>query len=328
MSRSTDTSSDKSSATRAQAHPNIALIKYWGKSDTLVNLPSAPSLSITLDTLVTETSVTSASGNSDEVWLDGEKTIDLKIAGWLVDLRQRFGLPPLEIHSTNNFPTASGLASSASGFAALITAINVHFELGLDNNQCSIWARRASASAARSMQGDWATLSGPHWHVESLEANWPMRVIVAITDATRKAVSSSVGMAQSKDTSPYYPAWVETTTKDFATATDLVAEQNFAGLAELAEHSCLKMHGLMMSTQPGLLYWKPATLAVIHAIRELRADGVPVFFTVDAGPQVKAVCLPEAATAVEEKLAGIEGVQQTLNVGLGPGAQIVNATTP
>lgn len=310
--------------TTAQAHPNIALIKYWGKSDTLVNLPSAPSLSITLDTLVTETTVSTASGQNDEVWLDGEKTIDLKIAGWLVDLRHRFDVPMLEIHSTNNFPTASGLASSASGFAALITAINAHCELGLDNNQCSIWARRASASAARSMQGDWATLAGPHWHVNSIEADWPLRVVVAITDPTRKAVASSVGMAQSKDTSPYYPAWVETTTQDFDAATKHIAAHDFAGLAALAEHSCLKMHGLMLSTQPGLLYWKPATLALIHAIRELRADGVPVFFTVDAGPQVKAICLPEAAATVEQKLASIEGVQQTLNVGLGPGAHLVD----
>ena len=193
-----------SQGTRAQAHPNIALIKYWGKSDTLVNLPSAPSLSITLDTLVTQTRVTNANGATDQVWLDGEETIDLKIAGWLVDLRQRFDIPPLEIHSSNNFPTASGLASSASGFAALMTAINGHCELGLDNNQCSIWARRASASAARSMQGGWASLAGPHWHVDSLDADWPVRVIVAITDASRKSVSSSVGMNQSKDTSPWW----------------------------------------------------------------------------------------------------------------------------
>lgn len=315
-----------SDSTTAQAHPNIALIKYWGKSDTLVNLPSAPSLSITLDTLVTETTVTNASGATDVVWLDGEQTIDLKIAGWLVDLRQRFDIPPLEIHSSNNFPTASGLASSASGFAALITAINTHCSLGLDNNQCSIWARRASASAARSMQGGWASLAGPHWHVDSIDSDWSMRVIVAITDSQRKSVSSSVGMAQTKDTSPYYPAWVETTNQDFAQALGLVEAQDFAGLAELAEHSCLKMHGVMLSSQPGLIYWKPATLAVIHAIRELRADGLPVFFTIDAGPQVKAICLPEAAEAVEQKLKSIEGVQKTLNVGLGPGARLASRT--
>lgn len=315
-----------SDSTTAQAHPNIALIKYWGKSDTLVNLPSAPSLSITLDTLVTETTVTNTSGATDVVWLDGEQTIDLKIAGWLVDLRQRFDIPPLEIHSSNNFPTASGLASSASGFAALITAINTHCSLGLDNNQCSIWARRASASAARSMQGGWASLAGPHWHVDSIDSDWSMRVIVAITDSQRKSVSSSVGMAQTKDTSPYYPAWVETTNQDFAQALGLVEAQDFAGLAELAEHSCLKMHGVMLSSQPGLIYWKPATLAVIHAIRELRADGLPVFFTIDAGPQVKAICLPEAAEAVEQKLKSIEGVQKTLNVGLGPGARLASRT--
>jgi diphosphomevalonate decarboxylase len=101
-----------------------------------------------------------------------------------------------------------------------------------------------------------------------------------------------------------------------------VARGDFAALAEVAEHSCLKMHGLMMATRPGLLYWNGATLDCLHRIRGLRSDGVDVFFTVDAGPQVKAVCLPGSADAVAQALQEVSGVSQVLRSGLGQGAWV------
>ena len=309
--------------THAQAHPNIALVKYWGKADVRVNIPATPSLSITLDTLASRTSVRNAQHNNDEISLNGEPSHDLKILNWLTQLRQQFDIPPLQISSKNNFPTASGLASSASGFAALITAINQHCALNLDVNQRSIWARRASASAARSIHGGWTSLAGPQWYGQPLESNWAVNVVVAITDRAPKTVASSVGMTASRDQSAFYPAWVDSTADDYLAGQTAVADQDFAALADIAEHSCLKMHGLMLSTGPGLMYWNPATLAALHAIRSLRAEGHAVFFTVDAGPQVKAVCLPEAATLVERTLTDIEGVHQTIRVGLGDGAQLI-----
>ena len=120
--------------------------------------------------------------------------------------------------------------------------------------------------------------------------------------------------------SPYYPAWLSSTHTDFEAAVELVRARDFTAIAELAEHSCLKMHGLMLSTRPGLLYWNAATTTCLHRIRELRADGVPVFFTVDAGPQVKAICAPEAAAAVATALGEVPGVIEILEAGLGRGA--------
>ena len=310
--------------TTAEAHPNIALVKYWGKHDVARNVPATPSLSITLDTLKTTTQVTATTG-TDKLYRDNKETHDSKVIDYLNLLRTSHDIGHLEIHTQNNFPTAAGLASSASGFAALITAINTECELGLSSGELSALARRASGSAARSIFGGFVALNGPDWQARTLlePDRWPLRTVVAITTAARKRTSSSVGMELSKSTSPYYPAWVSSTHADFQEGEALVARQDFAGLAALAEFSCLKMHGLMLSTNPGLLYWNAATMACIHKVRELRQAGLPVFFTVDAGPQVKAVCLPEAQGDVSSALSAIGGVQKVLLAGLGSGARIV-----
>lgn len=311
--------------TTATAHPNIALVKYWGKADAPGNIPATPSLSITLDGFRTRTSVTlRPDGGPDRIQINGEPKQDDKISVWLADLRSAFTIPPLTIDSDNNFPTASGLASSASGFAALICAINGACDLGLGAAAQSEWARRASASAARSVFEGFATLSGPEWQAQALApaAHWPLQVVVAITSTASKATSSSVGMQASKATSPYFEAWTKQTPLDYVAAQNAIKSKDFAALATIAEQSCLNMHALMLSTSPPLIYWQPATLACIHAVHELRADGVPVFFTIDAGPQLKAVCLPQAAAQVEDRLSAIAGVLQTHQLGLGPGSAI------
>jgi len=305
--------------TVARAHPNIALIKYWGKAEGPGNVPATPSLSITLDTLSTRTAVSTT--NRDSFELNGQPQQDTKLAACLADLRAQHDVPPLAIRSSNNFPTAAGLASSASGFAALVTAIDAHCGLGMDAATRSVFARRASGSAARSIHGGFVALEGPAWAAEPLlaPAAWPLRVIIAITAAGPKAVPSSAGMRLSAQ-SPFFPAWVSSTREDYQAARSLVATRDFAALAQLAEHSCLKMHGLMLSSRPGLLYWNSASIACLHRIVELRAAGVPVFFTVDAGPQIKAICLPHASTDVARALAVVPGVMEIIETGLGGGA--------
>lgn len=312
-------------STTACAHPNIALIKYWGKQAGAGNLPASPSLSITLDDLTTTTSVDEA--KQDQILLNGEPTSDSKILGFLHTLRQRYAVPSLRIETHNNFPTAAGLASSASGFAALITAIDAHCELGMSDTVRSSFARQASGSAARSIFGGFVGLCGPDWVAQPVLgcADWPLKVVIAITDEGRKPVSSTEGMRAAEATSPYFPAWVSSTTADYQAALAQVASRDFPALAELAEASCLKMHALMLSTRPPMIYWRPATLACIDVVRTLRASGTAVFFTIDAGPQLKAVCLPEAADAVERTLSTVAGVLSTRVVGLGGGARIVSA---
>jgi diphosphomevalonate decarboxylase len=311
--------------TTARAHPNIALIKYWGKQAGPGNVPAAPSLSITLDELCSTTEV--ADGDEDRIILNGTLADDPKITACLARLRAEFDIPPLNIRTENNFPTAAGLASSASGFAALITAIDAHCRLGLSDRQRSVHARQASGSAARSIYGGFVGLSDPEWCAEPLlePGDWPLRVVIAITDEARKTVSSSVGMQRSEQTSPYYPAWVRTTRDDYHHALKALEARDFGALIDLAESSCLKMHAVMQSSQPAMLYWRPATLACIHAIRDLRGSGEQVLFTIDAGPQVKAVCTPDSADRVASTLAAVPGVLSIRTVGLGAGAQLIDA---
>ncbi len=304
----------------AIAHPNIALIKYWGKQPRDGNYPVTPNLSITLSELATTTTV--EDHDTDELWLDGSRTQDSKVMNFLAALRNQHPFGPIKISTHNNFPTGAGLASSASGFAALITAIDDYANLSLSPTQRSRWARQGSASAARSIFSGFVGMAPPDWDAYSIAPpeHWPLNTVVAVTSSKRKLVSSTDGMQQSKLTSPYFDTWVQTSHADYAQALNTIAEKNFASLAELAELSCLKMHSVMLTTRPTLAYWNPASVACMERIRNLRSDGVPVFFTMDAGPQVKAICEPAATEQVANALRELPGVQQILSCAMGPAA--------
>ena len=308
----------------AVAHPNIALVKYWGKQDGPGNLPATPSLSITVAGLGTTTRVEAA--DCDSLSINGETRRDPKVDSLLHAMRAAFDLPSVAIVTRNDFPTGAGLASSASGFAALVTALDGTFDLGLSPGERSAWARQGSASAARSIFGGFATLAAGdgQWIGAELLARdaWPLEVVIAVTDDTPKPVSSSAGMARSRSTSPFYDGWCLSTEADFETARRAVAERDFESLAEVAEHSCLKLHALMLSSRPPLLYWNGATVAAIETVRRLRNAGTPVFYTIDAGPQVKAVCAPGHGGPVAAILAKLPGVLRVLRGGLGDGARL------
>ena len=310
----------------AVAHPNIALVKYWGKQLAATNTPETASLSITLDTLKTTTTVAERSG-SDRIVVNGEAVRDAKIQQFLDLLRENFAIPPLAVETANNFPTASGLASSASGMAALVTAIDGAMDLGLSLEERSRWARRGSASAARSVAGGFSVLAAANgWATQPLLApgEWPLNVVIAVTSRERKAVGSTEGMELSRKTSPFYGSWIESNARDFDRAIEAVGRRDFAALASIAEASCLAMHAVMLTTAPPLLYWNAGTLEGIRQVWALRENGVGVFFTIDAGPQVKAVCLPGDTEKVRLALAGLPGVKDIHVTGLGPGAICVS----
>ena len=306
----------------AIAHPNIAIIKYWGKQVRDGNYPATPNLSITLSELTTTTTV--EAHDADELWLEGERSQDQKVQTFVNALRHQFPFEPLKITTHNNFPTGAGLASSASGFAALITAIDVFAGLSLSVSEKSRWARQGSASAARSLYSGFVGMAPPDWDAERIATpdHWPLNTVVAITNKSRKAVSSTEGMQLSRHTSPVFDTWVSSSQADYTRALSAVADRDFDLLAELAELSCLKMHSVMLTTHPTLAYWNPASVACMECIRNLRADGVPVFFTIDAGPQVKAICEPAAAAQVADALQAIPGVQQTLSCAMGAAAHV------
>lgn len=314
----------------AIAHPNVALIKYWGKRATAGNLPATGSLSLVLGGLTTETLVRFEAGRQgDSVLLDGREDAETsaRVSACLDLLRREAGVQDgAVVESRNDFPTGAGLASSASGFAALVVAAARALDLRLPAARLAEIARTGSGSAPRSLSGGIVLLKNQAATTVCTQlmapADWPLEIVVAVTATGQKAISSRQGMALSEQTSPYYPAWVETHAGDLETGIAAVAKRDFPALADLAEYNCLKMHAVMLSTRPPLIYWTPATLACLQRVRELRAAGVPVFFTIDAGPQLKAVCLPEAASDVAAALAAIDGVRNVLRSPLGAGARL------
>ena len=314
----------------AVAHPNVALIKYWGKRARAGNLPATGSLSLVMGGLATETRVQFDAGfRGDRVLLDGRENADTtaRVTACLDQLRQEAGVSyGALVESRNDFPTGAGLASSASGFAALVTAGAGALGLHLAPQRLVEIARLGSGSAPRSLLGGIVLLTNRQDTTVCEQvvapADWPLEIVVAVTTSGPKATSSREGMAQSEKTSPFYDDWVSTHAHDLDAGLAAVRAREFEVLAEIAEHNCLKMHAVMMTTRPPLLYWTPATLACLHRIRELRSAGVPVFFTIDAGPQVKAICLPGAAGDVAAALGTVPGVLRILRSPLGEGARL------
>ena len=314
----------------ARAYSNIALVKYWGKRDAALNIPAVGSISVTLDALNTDTRVTFRSDLAeDEFWLDGRQGDATRVSRMLNLVRQRARSKlRAVVSSTNNFPTGAGLASSASGFAALAVAATGAAGLLYGKRELSILARHGSGSAARSIFGGYAEMhagleaNGSDSYAEELLTgdDWPLSVVVAITEHGEKPINSTIGMGESAISSPFYAAWVDTAGRDLADMRAAINARDFTRLGELAEYNCLKLHALMLSTRPALIYWNAATVAAMHAVRGLRADGLPVYFTIDAGPQLKALCLPGDAPVVKAALADIPGVHEVRMSTLGPGA--------
>lgn len=224
---------------------------------------------------------------------------------------------------------AAGLASSAAGFAALTVAADKLFSLNLSRTRLARLAGRASGSAARSLYGGFVRLdkaSRPESDIEVQQIatadHWPLKVVIAITSEEQKPMSSGAAMRLSASSSPFYSAWCDSQAGDIKAAEQAVADRDFEKLADLAEFNCLKMHAVAMAARPGILYWRGATVEAIHRIKALRAAGTACFFTIDAGPQVKAICQQPDLDMVREALEDIPGVTRTLSVGLGEGATL------
>ncbi|MEM6511717.1 MAG: diphosphomevalonate decarboxylase [Pseudomonadota bacterium] len=310
----------------AIAQPNIALIKYWGKRDPSLNLPAVGSISITLSDLYTRMSVEFVD-DADSLQLNGERNLKLlPRLSQALDIALGQQRPGARIASDCNFPIAAGLASSASSFAALVVAAAEARALELDTSALANLAGRASGSAARSLYGGFVELSNDDDRVvvETLldAEDWPLEVIVAVTATGPKPTGSTEAMEISRRTSPFYERWVSDQPDDLAAARNAIAARDFRSLGAITEHNCLKMHSVMWSSRPPIVYWNDATLACLQTIRGLQADGVDVFFTIDAGPQVKAVCAPDAVADVHAALGNTDGVRELLHTGLGDGARL------
>lgn len=322
----------------ALAHPNFALSKYWGKRSGAGNFPAVPSLSVTVAGLVTRTEVRFDRALSDDRVVIGgqeargvarERVVELldRVRGAAGEGRRA------EVLSDNDFPTASGLASSASGFAALAVAAVRAVGLDWDSSRVSDLARRSSGSASRSIFGGFVELHAGAVggresdilaaHPIAAADHMPLVVVLAITSDECKLIASRDGMRQTMERSPYARAWLEEAPRLHLRLREALLVRDFAGVGELTEASALAMHASAIAA--GVVYWNGGTLAALQTVRTLRGSGIAAYATIDAGPHVKVLARPEEAQRVRSSLEATRGILRAMVAGVGQAARLVDA---
>lgn len=318
---------------KARAYTNIALIKYWGKRDDALILPMNSSLSLTLDAFYTETTVTFNDAlESDQFYLNEtlQNPEQTKKTSMFLDLvREKSGIQaPALIESINHVPTAAGLASSASGFAALAGAASVASGLDLSPIDLSRLARRGSGSATRSIYGgfvEWQMGTNDldsHGVPVATADNLDLAMLFVVVNQKEKVVSSREGMKRTVATSPFYKGWLESTAKDLVVAKEAIAQGDFQKLGEVTESNGLKMHGTMLGAVPPFSYWEADTIKAMQTVTMLRQSGIPCYFTMDAGPNVKVLCQKQDLVAIQAKFKEIFAESQLIVAYPGPAIQL------
>jgi len=297
----------------AFAPANIALCKYWGKRDRDLNLPVNSSLSISLGKLGTHTVVKFAK-TADRIFLNGKaapKDFAARISNFL-DLFRADG-QFFEVRTKNNIPTAAGLASSASGFAALVKALDQLFGWGFNPRELSMLARLGSGSATRSLYDGFAVwhagvrADGMDSYAEGFSKPWKnLRLGILEVSNVRKKTGSTDGMNHTVETSELYEAWPAQADCDFDELRTAVAVQDFPMLGKTAENNALAMHATMLAAWPPLCYWKPQSLAMMQKVWQAREEGLELYFTIDAGPNLKLLFLKENQAAVKALFPNVQ----------------------
>jgi diphosphomevalonate decarboxylase len=309
-------------AATAIAHPNIALIKYWGDRIPELHIPANGSISMSLRGLHTQTDVAFDSFlRQDEFSLNdnavyGEPLV--RVSQLLDRVRKLAGIAThARVDSRNNFPVAAGLASSASGFAALSLAASTAAGLHLVESELSRLARTGSGSACRSVPAGFVEWQPGQDDRDSYAFSiappnhWDLVDCIALVSQERKSTSSSIGHALA-DTSPLQHDRIVDAPRRLSLCREAILERDFDKLAKVVELDSNLMHAVMITSTPPLIYWQPATLTILHAVHKWRWDGMQVCYTIDAGPNVH-VLTP--ASQVEELLGllhQLPGIGQVL----------------
>jgi diphosphomevalonate decarboxylase len=306
----------------AHAFPNIAFIKYWGDRDAALRIPTNGSISMNLDGLYTRTEVSFSPENKKDTLTINAFPISgpgLRRVGALLErVRQMAGISLFaQVTSQNNFPVGAGLASSASAFAALSLAASAAVGLQLSEKDLSRLARTGSGSACRSVPGGFVEWQAGENDADSFAFSiappdhWPLTDCIAIVSQAHKFTGSTEGHARAH-TSPLQAARQAEVPRLLVACRRAILERDFEALAVLSELDCHLMHAVMMTSSPPLFYWQPTTLSVMQAVRAWRRAGLPVCYTIDAGPNVHVICEAGVAAQVSAQLGEIPGVPQIL----------------
>jgi diphosphomevalonate decarboxylase len=319
----------------AIASPNIAFVKYWGNREAGINLPSNGSISMNLDGLTTRTRVAFTPGlPADALDLNGlpaSEPARQRVAQFLDHVRALAGVNLFaRVESSSNFPMGAGIASSASAFAALSLAASTAAGLSLGEKDLSRLARAGSGSACRSVPGGFV-----EWQAGGSDADsyafsiappdyWDLVDCIAVISTAHKPTGSSQGHALA-DTSPLQPARLVKVQQDLPVCRTSILERDFDALAQVIELESNLMHAVMLTSTPALIYWQPATLTIMQSVQEWRSFGLPVCYSVDAGPNVHVLCPAAEVAGLCDRLYQFPSVEQVLVARPGGPARLVEA---
>lgn len=318
---------------KARAYSNIALIKYWGKRDESYVLPMNSSVSLTLECFYTETQVIFSNSFNEDIFYLNDKLQDRaatqKISSFLDLFRKASNNSMKATVNSNNFvPTAAGLASSASGFAALAAATNIASGLNLNPKDLSMYARQGSGSATRSIYGGFVEWQRGRSEKDSYaiaidDASWDIGMVIVIVNSKEKSVSSREGMKHTVATSPFYKVWPQSAEEDIKEIKLAIANRDFEKVGSITERNGLMMHATMLGSNPPLSYWEPDSVLVMQMVRELRKEGILSYFTMDAGPNVKILCRLSEANKIADRIRQVFNEDQVIVTGPGPGIVVL-----
>ncbi len=318
---------------KARAFPNIAFIKYWGNQDDELRIPMNSSISMNLDGLYTETSVTwLQSASTHTLTLNGELAaggVLERVANYLDVLKVRLGIVGFaQVESLNNFPMGAGIASSASAFAALARAATSAAGLELSEKELSTVARLGSGSASRSVPAGFVVWHGGNSHESSFAESfagtnhWDLVDVVAVLSQEHKPVGSTQGHKLAP-TSALQSARVESAMERLLSCQRAIMDRDFEAFAHTVELDSNMMHAVMMTSDPALMYWEPTSIAIMKQVPIWRREGLHVCYTMDAGANVHCICIADDAEAVRARLQDMQGIQRTLLAGPGAGAHLI-----
>ena len=311
----------------AISHPNIAFIKYWGNRNAELRIPANGSISLTLDGLQTTTTVQFDPGlELDQVSINDQPADPEPSDRITTHLDRIRALAKINtfahVNSSNSFPSGAGIASSASAFAALTVAACAAASLELNPSELSRLARKGSGSAARSIFGGFVELSTGDTdeqacaHQIAPADHWDLIDVIAVIDTKHKLTGSTSGHSLA-GSSPLQAARIEDAPRRLELCRRAIIDRDFEALTTISELDSNMMHAIMMTSAPPLLYWLPGTLDIIHTIVDLRSQGVPVFYTIDAGPNVHCICENQAMDDVISTIQALSAVQYTLKASAG-----------
>lgn len=308
----------------AKAHPIQGLIKYHGLSDFETREPLHSSISACVAPLETRTTVETGHAEDtiviDDIEVHGrarERALSVLDA-----VRERTkNAEPVKVVSESSFPQGVGLGSSSSGFAALALAAQAAYGLDLPLGEVSDIAQLGAGSATRAAQGgiaEWRVTekgSSSHQLAGPSRLDWPIVMALVdhreVTEDVHRDVMASPLLEARK-------SYVHDALDQMRTAVD---EGDLERVFELAERDTLNLHAVTMTGKRGRTPWRPATVAVMHAVWALREEDVPAWFSIDTGATVYVNTLPGHQDRVAERLATLEGVQDVLRGRVGGRAQ-------